>query len=180
MKKLKIPALALASILTLGACDSDGGTGVSGLSQGRFEGEMVGVLDLQLAGSAESGYGFIQGETDLIILTDAARDIEIIIEDAEGEFRTGTRAIEADDEFNSRLVASVLDLETGETFGSVNGTLDVDRVTSGGRIEGSARFTAESYDALGDFITVDVAFNTRYAGDIGFSLNPSFSRTQKK
>lgn len=179
MKTLKITALALASILSLGACDSDGGTGVGGLSQGRFEGEMEGVLDLQLAGSAQSGYGFVADETDLIVLTDVARDIEITIFNAEGEFRSGTRAIEPDDELNSRIVASVLDLETGETFGSVTGTLDLDRVTSGGQIEGSTRFTAESYDAFGDFVTVDVVFNTRYAGGINFSVSPSFARTQK-
>lgn len=177
MKTLKIAALTLVSILTLGACDSDGGTGVGGLSQGRFEGEIEGVLDLQLAGSARSGYGFTENETDLIVLTDVARDIEITIFDSEGEFRAGTRAIEPDDDFSSRIVASVLDLRTGETFGSVNGTLDLDRVTSGGRIEGAARFTAESYDVFGDFVTVDVVFNTSYAGGIDFSLSPSFSRT---
>ena len=69
------------------------------------------------------------------------------------------------------------DLETGETFGSVSGTLDVDRMRSGG-IEGSARFTAESDDVFGDFITVDVVFNTDYVGGISFNRSPSFRPRQ--
>lgn len=179
MKTLKIPALALLSVLALGACDDDGGTGPGGLVQGRFEGEISGSLDIGIAGEADSGYGFQQGEVDLIILTDRSRNIEIALFDSEGEFTAGRRSIEDENDFDSRIIGYVVDLDTGESFGSVSGTLDLDNVTGGGRIQGSARFTAESDDFDGDFITVDVAFNTEYAGSIDFNLSPSFSRGQK-
>lgn len=178
MKTLKISTLALFSVLTLAGCDGDGGTGVTGLRQGQFEGEVSGVLDTGLSGDAESGYYSVQGFHDFIVLTDYARDVQISIYESEDEFSDGRWSIEDEEDFDSRIVAWVEDLETGETFGSVSGTLDLDRVRSGG-IEGSAVFTAESDDFPGDFISVDVVFNTDYAGELGFSRSPSFSRAQK-
>lgn len=179
MKTLKISTLALLSVLALGACDDDGGTGPGGLAGGRFEGGITGVLDIGLAGEADSGYGFRQGEIDLIVLTDRTRNVEITLFDSEGEFSEGRRSIEDEEDFDSRIIGYVLDLETGESFGSVNGTLDLDNVTDGGRIQGTAVFTAESDTDFGSFITVDVAFNTDYTGGIDFNLSPSFSRAQK-
>lgn len=174
VKTLKISALALFSALTLAACGDDGGTGPGGLRVGQFEGEIRGVLDTGLAGDAESGYYSIQGLHDFIVLTDYARGVQINIFESEDEFFEGRWTIEDEGDFDSRIVAWVEDLETGETFGSVSGTLDLDRVRGGG-IEGSATFTAESDDVFGDFITVDVVFNTDYAGGLGFNLSPSSS-----
>ncbi|HST63515.1 MAG TPA: hypothetical protein VLK84_32690 [Longimicrobium sp.] len=179
MKKLKISALALLSVLALGACDDDGGTGPGGLRQGQFEGDISGSLDIGVAGDADSGYGFRPGEVDLIVLTDRSRNIEIALFDSEGEFIEGRRTIEDENDFESRIIGYVVDLDTGESFGSVSGTLDLDNVTDSGRIQGSARFTAESDDIDGDFINVDVVFNTDYAGSIDFNVSPSFSRAQK-
>jgi hypothetical protein len=179
VKTLKFSALALLSTLSLAACDGDGGTGVSGLRQGQFEGEITGVLDIGLAGDAESGEYAVRGEQNLIVLTDFTRGIEITIYDSEGEFRTGRSTIEDEENFNSRLVAYVYDIETGESFGSVSGTLDLDRVRSGG-IEGSALFTAESDGSFGDFITVDVIFNTDFTTGIDFNRSPSFSTGEKR
>jgi hypothetical protein len=179
VKTLKIPVLALLSALSLAACDGDGGTGVGGLREGRFEGEISGALDIDVAGDAESGDQFSSGDHDLIVLTDFSRGIAIAIFDSEGEFSEGRRSIEDEEEFDSRIVAYVQDLETGETFGSVNGTLDLDDVDNGG-IEGSARFTAESDEQFGDFITVDVIFNTDFTTNIDFSRGPSFSRAAKR
>lgn len=179
MRTFRISALALLSVLTLGACDDDGGTGPGGLAEGRFEGDISGSLDVGLAGDAESGYGFLQGEVDLIILTDRSRNVEITLFDSEGEFTEGRRTIEDENDFDSRTIGYVLDLDTGESFGSISGTLDIDDVTSNGRIQGTAVFTAESDEFDGEFITVDVAFNTEYTGSIDFNLSPSFSRAQK-
>lgn len=178
MKTLKISALALFSALTLAACDGDGGTGPGGLREGQFEGEIRGVLDTGLVGDAESGYYSVQGFHDFIVLTDYARGVQINIYESEDEFIEGRWTIEDEEDFDSRIVAWVEDLETGETFGSVSGTLDVDRARSGG-IQGSATFRAESDDVFGDFITVDVVFNTDYVGGFSFNRSPSFSRTQK-
>lgn len=178
MKTLKISALALFSALTLSACSDDGGTGPGGLREGQFEGEIRGVLDTGLTGDAESGYYSVQGFHDFIVLTDYARGVQINIYESEDEFSEGRWTIEDEADFDSRIVAWVEDLETGETFGSVSGTLDVDRVGGGG-IEGSAAFTAESDDVFGDFITVDVVFSTDYAGGLGFSHSPSFSARAK-
>jgi hypothetical protein len=178
VKTLKISALALVAALSLSACDSDGGTGTSGLRQGQFEGEITGVLDIGLAGDAESGDYYSSGDHDVILLNDFSRNVQIAILDTEGEFSTGRRTIENEDDFDSRVVGYVLDLESGESFGSVNGTLDLDRVRSGG-IEGRALFTAESDDFAGEFITVDVVFNTDFTTSIDLNRSPSFSRSEK-
>ncbi|HLM68499.1 MAG TPA: hypothetical protein VK358_13265 [Longimicrobium sp.] len=178
MKTLKIPVLALFAALSLAACDGDG-TGAGDLREGRFEGEISGALDIDVRGDAESGDAFDSGDHDLIVLTDFSRDVQIVIWDSEGEFSTGRRSIEDEEDFDSRILGYVIDLETGEGFGSVNGTLDLDRVSNGG-IAGSARFTAESDEQFGDFITVDVIFNTDYSTSIDFSRSPSFSRAEKR
>jgi hypothetical protein len=179
VKTLKISTFALLSVLSLAACGDDNGTGVTGLRQGQFEGEITGVLDIGLAGDAASGEYVRQGEQDLIVLTDFTRNVQIAIYDTEGEFSTGSRTIEDEEDFDSRIVAYVLDMETGESFGSVSGTLDLDRVRSGG-IEGSARFTAESDSDFGAFIDVDVIFNTDFTTDIDFNESPSFSINEKR
>ena len=178
MKTLRISALALVSALSLAACDGDGGTGIGGLRQGQFEGEVSGVLDTGVAGEAESGYAVVQGLQDLIVLTDRVRGVQIAIYESEDEFFEGRWSIDDESDSFARIIAYVQDLETGETFGSVNGTLDLVDVRSGG-IEGSAIFTAESDDFPGDFITVDVIFHTDYRSNISFSRSPSFSVGEK-
>lgn len=178
MKTLKISALALAGALSLAACDGDGGIGPGGLRQGQFEGEVSGVLDTFVSGEAESGYALNPGEQDLIVLTDFTRDVQIALYNSEEEFFEGRWSIEDENDFSSRIVGYVQDLETGETFGSVSGTLDLEDVDGGG-IAGRATFTAESDDFDGDFITVDVDFNTRYDGDIVFSRSPSLEARVK-
>ena len=175
---LKISALALVSALSLAACDSDGGTGIGGLRQGQFEGEISGVLDIGLAGEAESGE-YISAEHNLIVLTDFTRGIEIALYNFDDDFTEGRWNVDDEEDFDSRIVGYVLDLETGESFGSVSGTVDLDNVNGGG-IRGSARFTAESDDQFGDFIEVDVAFNTDFRNNIDLNLSPSLSRAQKQ
>lgn len=178
MKTLRNSALALVSALTLAACDGDGGTGVGGLREGQFEGEITGVLDTDLSGEARSGYAVVQGLQDLIVLTDHARDVQVAIYEAEDEFSEGRWRIDDENDFDSRIVAYVHDMATGETFSSVSGTLDVADVRRGG-IEGSAVFTAESDDFDGDLITVDVVFHTEYTNDISFSRSPSLNASAK-
>ncbi len=178
MKTLKISALAALSALTLAACDAAEGLGPDGLRQGQFEGEVSGVLDTYVQGEARSGYAVTASFHDLIVLTDNTRDVQVVLYESEDEFFEGRWSIDDETSFSSRIVAYVEDLGTGETFSSVSGTLDLVDVRSGG-IEGSAVFTAESDDFPGDFITVDVAFATRYNGSIGFSLSPTYARSSK-
>lgn len=179
MKTLKISALALFSALSVAACDDGGGTGVTGLRQGQFEGETSGVLDIGLSGEAVSSYAVREGVHDLIVLTDYTRNVQVVIYDTENEFFEGRMAIEDEEDFDSRVLAYVEDLETGESFGSVSGTLDLVDVR-GSSIEGSAVFTAESDDFPGDFITVDVVFRTDFDRDISFTLSPSLNRSEKR
>ncbi|HEX6039729.1 hypothetical protein [Longimicrobium sp.] len=179
MKTLKISAVALVSTLSLAACDGDGGTIVGGLPRGQFEGEVSGVLDTSVRGQAESGYAFVQGAHDVIVLTDFTEDVQVVIYDSEDDFREGRWTIEDENDFDGRVLAYVEDLRTGETFGSVSGTLDLGDVRSGG-IEGRATFRAESDDSFGDFITVDVDFSTTYRGDISLNRSPSLSRSPRR
>lgn len=176
MKTLTIRALAAFAALSLAACDGDGGTGVGGLREGQFEGEISGVVDARLDGEALSG-ATSPGFHDLIVLTDYTEDIEVGIYHS-NEFFEGRFNIDDALSTSSDIVAYVLDLRTGEYFDSLNGTLDLEDVSSGG-IEGSARFTAESDEDAGAFVTVDVVFNTDYAGSINFNQSPSFSRAAK-
>lgn len=174
MKTLKISALALVSALSLAACDGDGGTIVGGLPRGQFEGEVSGVLDTSVRGEAESGGAFIQTAHDVIVLTDFTEDVQIVIYDSEDNFREGRWTIEDEEDFDGRVLAYVQDLRTGETFGSLSGTLDLEDVRSGG-IAGSASFRAESDETFGDFVTVNVDFNTDYSNNISVSRSPSTS-----
>lgn len=175
---LKFSAAALVSALSLTACDSDNGTGPDDLRRGQFEGEISGSLDIDMQGDAESGFAFSQQFHDLIVLTDFQRNIQVGIFESEGEFVEGRFRIDDENDPSYRIIAWVQDLDTGEFFNSVSGTLDVDDVTSSG-IRGSAVFTAESEDVPGDLVTVDVVFNTDYQGDISFSRSPSFSVSEK-
>jgi hypothetical protein len=176
---LKKSALALLGALSLAACDGDGGTGVTGLRRGQFEGEVSGVLDTGLRGDAESGYAIAQGVHDLIVLTDFANDVRVVIYHQEDEFFEGRWRIDDETRFDSEIVAYVEDMRTGETFSSVEGTLDLEDVNSGG-IEGSAIFTAESDTEFNDFVTVDVVFNTDFTSNIDFNLSASLSRSEKR
>ena len=178
MKTLKIGALALFSAASLAACDAAGGTGVIGLRQGQFEGEVSGVLDTGLQGQARSGYAVVQGVHDVIVLRDDVRNVEVVIYDSEDEFAEGRWTIDDEQSFSSRMVAYVQDLESGETFSSLSGTLDLLDVRRNG-IQGTAVFTAESDDFPGDFVTVDVSFHTSFSSSVDFNRGPSFSAGQK-
>lgn len=174
MKTLKISVLALVSALSLTACDDDNGTGPDDLRRGQFEGEISGSMDVDVRGDAESGFAFNEQFHDLIVLTDLQRNIQVSIFESEDEFVEGRFQIDDETDPSSGIIAFVQDLDTGKFFNSVSGTLDIDDVTSNG-IRGSARFTAESEDAPGVLVTVDVVFNTDFQGDISFSRSPSFS-----
>jgi len=177
VKTLKISALAAFATLSLAACDGDGGTGVIGLREGQFEGQISGVVDARLDGEALSG-ATEPGFHDIIVLTDYAQDIEVTLYHSTDEFFEGRFNIEDGLNANSDIIAYVQDLRTGEYFDSLSGTLDLVDVHGDG-IEGSARFTAESDRDPGAFVTVDVAFNTDYTGSINYNLSPSLSRAQK-
>ena len=169
---LKISALALVSALSLAACDDDNGTGPDDLRRGQFQGQISGSLDTDIRGDAESGFAISQQFHDLILLTDLQRNIQVGIFDSEDEFAEGRFGIDDENDASSRIIAWVQDLDTGDFFNSVSGTLDIDDVTSNG-IRGSANFTAESEDVPGDIVTVDVVFNTAFQADISFR-SPSF------
>jgi hypothetical protein len=179
VKTLKKSALAAFAALALAACDGDGGTGVGGLPRGQFEGDVSGVLDMGLAGEAVSGYYTSPAFHDIIILTDYTRDVRITLYESADEFVEGRWRIDDENEFDSEIVAYVEDLETGETFSSVDGTLDLVNV-SGSGIEGSALFTAESDEFGGDYLTVDVVFDADYDGRISVNRSPSFFRAEKR
>jgi hypothetical protein len=168
LKILKNLAVATIAAASLAACAGDGGTGYTGLSRGRFQGDVSGVLDIAVSGEAESGYQSSAAYHDKIVLTDYVRNVRVHLYESESEFTEGRWRIEDEANVSSRIVAWVEDLETGEAFGSVNGTLDLDDVRGGG-IEGSAVFTAESYEYPGDYIEVDVLFNADFAGFVGYN-----------
>lgn len=174
MKTLKIFALALVSALSLAACGRDGLTGPGGLRIGQFEGQIGGSLGGRLEGEAVSG-STVSGFHDIIVLTDHAQDIEITIYHDTDEFWEGRHAIGDAVTMNQPIVAYVRLLDTGEWFDSLSGVIDLYDVHGGG-IEGTASFSAESDEVIGDIVSVDVAFATDYAGRISFNLSPSLSR----
>lgn len=169
---LKISALALAGALSLAGCGRDGGVGPDDLFQGQFEGRIAGVLDGPLDGEALSG-STVLNLHDVILLTDYQQGIEVAVYHSASEFTEGRYPI-GDISFND-VVAYVRLLDTNEYFDAVDGVLDLRDVDNGGII-GSVSFTAESDWTAGDFVDVDLAFYTDYAGRIDYNLSPSFSR----
>jgi hypothetical protein len=175
---LKIPVLALAWALSLAACGNDGGTGIGDLQEGRFAGDLNGVVDGRITGDALSGsYAF--GYHDLIVLTDYASGVEVTLFHDTDEFTEGRDPIGDAAVFSEDVVAWVELLDTGEEFESVSGTIDIESALANG-IDGTAHFTAESTDVPGDVITVDVAFRTFFDGDLNANRTPSFSITRAK
>lgn len=174
---LKIPVLALASALSLAACDRDPGTGIGDLQEGRFEGDLNGVVDGRITGDAVSGsYAF--GYHDLIVLTDFVSGVEVTIFHDTDEFIEGRDPIGDAAVFSEEIVAWVELLDTGEVFESVSGTIDIENAFASG-IDGTARFSAESEDVPGDVITVDIAFRTLFDNDLNANRTPSFSTRAK-
>ncbi len=174
---LKISAMALASALSLAACDGDGITDPGDLRVGQFEGQIAGTLDGRLDGEAVSGSTELNLH-DIIILTDYQQGIEVTLyhdtdEFFEGRFPIGDAVVE-----DEEIVAYVRLLDTNEWFDSVDGVIDLHDVR-GGSIAGTASFRAESEDVPGDIVDIDVAFVTDYAGNIDFNLSPSFSAGAK-
>lgn len=177
MKFLKIFAFAMVSALSLAACGRDGVTGPGGLRNGQFDGQIAGTLSGRLRGEAVSG-STVSGFHDIIVLTDYSAGMEITIYHDTDEFWEGRYAIGDAVTKNRPVMAYVRLLDTGEYFDSLEGVIDVYRVDGGG-IEGSASFSAESDEAFGDIVDVDVEFATDYAGHISFNLSPSFSAGAK-
>ena len=174
---LKIPALALASALSLSACEPGGVAGPGDLRQGQFEGQISGTLSGSLFGEALSG-STVLNLHDAIILTDHQEGIEVAFYHSTGEFTEGRYSI-GDGVFMDRdIVAYVRVLDTGEYFDSLDGVIDLHDVRNGG-ITGTASFSAESDEVEGDLVDVDVSFVTEYDGHIDFSLSPSFSAGAK-
>lgn len=169
MKMLKIPVVALLGALSFTACGDGGGTGIGDLREGRFEGEIEGVLDGRITGEAYSGSTAFDFH-DLIVLTDFANGVEVVIVNAEDEFFEGRAPIGDAAFFDEEVVAWVYLFDTDEEFESLSGTIDIDEVTSN-NIDGTARFTAESTTSSGDVIEVDVAFRTFFDSDLGGGLN---------
>ncbi len=178
MKTLKIFALALAGTLSLAACGRDGVTGPGGLRIGQFDGQISGSLGGRLEGEAVSG-STVSGYHDIIVLTDYAAQIEITLYHDTDEFYLGRYPIGDAVTGYQPIVAYVHLLDTGEWFESLNGVIDIDNLYTNG-IEGTASFSAESDEVVGDIVNVDVSFATDYAGHIDFNLSPSFSRSSVK
>jgi hypothetical protein len=168
VKTLKISLLALVSALSLAACDREGALGPGGLREGRFDGEITGALDGRITGDALSGSTEAQWH-DLIVLTDFASGLEVTVWHLDAEFFEGSHRI--GDGFEDEVVASVEVLDTGEFFDSVEGTVVIDDEDGNG-VRGTLRFTAESDRFAGDFVTVDVDFNTDFDPDLDLNLSP--------
>lgn len=177
MKLLKIFSLAMVSALSLAACGQDGLTDPTGLRIGQFDGQIAGTLGGRLQGDAVSG-STVSGYHDIIVLTDYAQDIEITIVHDTDEFFLGRYPIGDAVTGYQPIVAYVHLLDTGEWFESLHGVIDISSVHTNG-FEGTARFSAESDEVIGDIVDVDVAFVTDYAGHIEFNLSPSFSASAK-
>jgi hypothetical protein len=177
VKLLKISALALVSALSLAACGRDGVTGPGGLRIGQFDGQIAGTLNGPLDGEAVSG-STVSGYHDIIVLTDYAQNVEVTIYHDTDEFFLGRYPIGDAVTGYQPIVAYVHLLDTGEWFESLHGDIDISRMHTNG-FEGTARFSAESEEVIGDIVDVDVSFITDYAGDIDFNLSPSFSRGAK-
>lgn len=174
----KISVLALASALSLAACDRDGLTGPGDLPEGQFEGQISGTLDGLLAGEALSG-STVLNLHDVILLTDHRQGIEIALYHSTGEFREGRYPIDDAVFGDGDIVAYVRVLDTGEYFDSLDGVVDLHDVRDFG-IAGTASFRAESDEVAGETVDVDVSFVTDYDGRIDFNLmSPSFSAGAK-
>jgi hypothetical protein len=170
---LKISVLAMASALSLAACDRDGLTGPGDLREGQFEGQISGTLDGALYGEALSGSTSLSLH-DAIILTDYEQGIEIAFYHTSGEFREGRYPIDDAIFGDGDILAYVRVLDTGEYFDSLDGVIDLHDVRNIG-IVGTASFRAESDEVAGETLNVDVSFVTQYDGRIDFNLSPSFS-----
>jgi len=177
VRMLKISVLALASALSLAACDRDGLTDPDDLRDGQFEGVISGSLNGRLDGEALSG-STVLNLHDAIVLTDYEQGLEIAFYHASGEFTEGRYAIGDPFVGNDDVTAYVRVLDTGEYFDSLDGFIDLDDVRGAG-ITGRASFRGESDDVPGDIVDVDVTFVTDYAGDIDFNLSPAFSAGAK-
>jgi hypothetical protein len=177
VKMLKISALAIAAALSLGACGRDGLTDPTGLRIGQFDGQIAGTLDGRLVGDAASG-STVSGFHDIIVLTDYAAGIEITIVHETDEFFMGRYPVGNAVTGYLPIVAYVHLLDTDEWFDSLHGEIDIFGTHTNG-FEGTASFSAESDEVIGDIVNVDVSFVTDYAGRIDYSLSPSFSRTPK-
>lgn len=177
MKLLKISAIALVSALSLAACGRDGVTDPIGLRIGQFDGQIAGTLTGRLDGEAVSG-STVSGFHDIIVLTDYAQDIEVTLYHDTDEFFLGRYPIGDAVTGYQPIVAYVHLLDTGEWFESLHGVIDISGVHTNG-LEGTASFSAESDEVIGDIVNVDVTFVTDYAGRIDFNLSPSLSRAPK-
>jgi hypothetical protein len=177
VKLLKISAFALVSALSLAACGRDGVTGPDGLRIGQFDGQIAGTLGGRLQGEAVSGSTY-QAYHDIIVLTDYEEGIEITIYHDTDEFFLGRYPIGDAVTGYLPIVAYVRLLDTGEWFESLDGVIDISSMHTNG-FEGTASFSAESGEVIGDIVNVDVSFITDYAGRIDFNLSPSFSRGAK-
>jgi hypothetical protein len=177
VKLLKISALAMVAALSLAACGRDGPTDPGGLRIGQFDGQIAGTLGGRLEGEAVSG-STVLGYHDIIVLTDYAGHIEITIVHDTDEFFLGRYPIGDAVTGYQPIVAYVHLLNTGEWFESLHGVIDISSMHTNG-FEGTASFSAESDEVIGDIVNVDVSFITDYAGHIDFNLSPSFSSGPK-
>jgi hypothetical protein len=178
VQTLKISALVMVASLSLAACGRDGVTGPGGLRIGQFDGQISGTLTGRLDGEAVSG-STVSGFHDIIVLTDYTDQIEITLYHETDEFFLGRYAIGDAVTGSQPIVAYVHLLDTGEWFESLSGVIDISSTYTDG-IEGTASFSAESDEVVGDIVNVDVTFATDYAGHIDFNLSPSFSRSSAK
>jgi hypothetical protein len=177
VKLLKISAFAIAVALSLGACGRDGVSGPDGLRIGQFDGQISGTLGGRLEGEAVSG-STVPGYHDIIVLTDYSQGIEVTLYHDTDEFFLGRYAIGDAVAGYLPIMAYVHLLDTGEWFHSLDGVIDIARTHTNG-FDGTASFSAESDEVIGDIVNVDVSFVTDYAGNIDFNLSPSLSRAPK-
>jgi hypothetical protein len=131
----------------------------------------------ELEGEAVSG-STVSGYHDIIVLTDYAENIEITIVHDTDEFFMGRYPIGDAVTGYLPIVAYVHLLDTGEWFESLHGEIDISGTHTNG-FEGTASFSAESDEVIGDIVNVDVSFVTDYAGNIDYNLSPSLSRAPK-
>lgn len=178
MKLIRLKPLLLAAALA--ACDSGGGgTDPDDLAFGRFDGSLNGDVSTGIDGQAFS-YNTPNFGQDEILLVDNTERVVVDIWHSTSDFTAGTESINdwlADDDG----LLAVVYLETGNRyFVSVDGTLRITDIDADG-VTGEAEFLAvevdpDTQEELGNEITVDAAFRTRYDGEVTGALRATSIR----
>lgn len=187
MKLLRLPTLVLAACASLAACD--GGTDPEDLERGEFEGRITGGFVLNIDGSAGS-FGPTGSQQDELYMVDFFNNAEIAVINLDGVFFEGRVPIEdaTDPALESGVGALVYFANTDRLFYSVDGSLDIQELTSEGAT-GSLSFDAvevrfvsdNQFVVVGGEIEVQVDFKTAFEVEAGVTrIAPAAVRLKAK